>query len=137
MKINEVSKSVDQVSFGTLQVHVTSEKNGQPIGNALVQVYSNNDFTSSLYDLRTDISGNTVVVQLPAPPIEFSQQPSNEKPYSEYNLRITAPGYQTVEIYGTQIFPTIGSTQPVEMADYTGQKEAKVIRIGPNILYGK
>lgn len=126
-----------QPSFGTLQVHVVSEANNRPILNAQVEIYTADNFTHLLYTLKTDRSGNTVVINLPAPPIEYSLQPGENKPYSEYNIRITAPGYQTVEIYGSQILPTIGSTQPVEMAKDIGQGKPKIIRIGPNVLFKK
>lgn len=135
MKFYQISNF--QPSFGTLQVHVVNEANNRPILNAQVEIYTTDNFTQLLYTLKTDNSGNTVVIALPAPPIEYSLQPSDKKPYSEYNIRVTASGYQTVEIYGSQILPTISSTQPVEMAKDVGQREPKIIRIGPNVLYKK
>ncbi|MDF2474189.1 MAG: hypothetical protein K0R21_1971 [Anaerocolumna sp.] len=123
------------ILYGTLQTSVIQEFGKKPIGNALVQIYSDNDFTTLLYELKTDIHGLTPNVHLSAPPIEYSLYPNNLKPYSEYNLRITAPGFQTVLIYGTQIFPTIGSIQPVEMASDSGQRQPKIIRIEPHVLY--
>lgn len=122
-------------NYGTLQVSVIQEANRKPVTNALVQIYKDTGFFSLLYEFFTNENGLTPTVHLPAPPIEYSLYPSNQKPYSEYNLRIVSPGFQTVEIYGTQIFPTIGSIQPVEMAIDTGQMQPKVIHIEPHVLY--
>ena len=40
--------------------------------------------------LTTNSSGQTEQVQLPAPPVEYSLEPSIIQPYSEYNLMVEA-----------------------------------------------
>ncbi len=37
------------------------------------------------------------------------------QPYSEYNISVTAPGYEPVFISGTEILPDVTAVQPVSM----------------------
>lgn len=53
--------------------------------------------------LQTDRSGNTETIDLGAPALEYSLEPGDTQPYSEYNLKITAPGFEEVMLAGVQI----------------------------------
>lgn len=68
------------------------------------------------YALTTDISGQTPVVTLPAPPKELSETPgSNVLPYSSYDAEITADGYNDVIISGMPVFEGVMSVQRVAL----------------------
>ena len=60
-----------------------------------------------LENLRTDESGQVRNLTLDAPNIEYSLQPSDVKPYSEYIVEVIAQGFETVQIRGTQILPAV------------------------------
>ncbi|MGB8454003.1 MAG: peptidoglycan-binding domain-containing protein [Anaerocolumna sp.] len=128
---------VDRKYFGKLQVHVVCESGSRPVENAEVQVFHKYDPNMVVVDLITDISGKTVEIDLPAPPIEYSMNPTSNQPYAEYRLIITAPGLRTVEIDSVQLLPFVKTVQPVRMPrkDYDNNA-AKIITIGTNFLYG-
>lgn len=63
-------------------------------------------------EVFTDISGQSPVIELPAPPIAFSMRPMKVSPYEPYMIQISSPEKMTVEIYGTQIFPEVTAIQP-------------------------
>ncbi len=124
-------------NFGILQVHVVSELGARPVENATVQIFSKENPATVLESLNTDISGKTIDIELVAPPIEYSLEPTQYQPYREYILVITAAGFQTVTIDSAQVLPYVKSIQPVRMPFLvTGNDNVRVIIIGPNILYG-
>ncbi len=124
--------------FGILQVYVVCELGSRPIEDAEVQIYQKNDPDKLLVILTTDISGKTIEIKLPAPPIEYSMEPTEYQPYSEYRLIITAPGLRTIQIDGVQLLPYITTIQPVRMPrrtdDYDDTENIIVIR--PHYLFG-
>ena len=56
-----------------------------------------------LEQLTTDSSGQTENISLPAPPAEYSLEPSIYQPYSEYNVLVEAEGFQPLNISGTEV----------------------------------
>ena len=49
-------------------------------------------------DLTTNSSGESQVIALEAPPLEYSQQPIGKIPYSLYDLRIEREGFQSLVV---------------------------------------
>ena len=87
----------------------------------------------------TDVSGLTTSVDLPAPDVVYSLQPSEIKPYAEYTVTIEAPGYVPVRIEGVQILATataIQDVQMVPMAQADVRQEMEQIVIPDHTLYG-
>ena len=79
---------------GYLQVDVVSDTNNFPITDASISISKTETPEEILEEVRTDSSGQTENVALEAPPAELSLAPSGERPYAEYTIRITAPGYE-------------------------------------------
>lgn len=124
-------------NFGTLQVQVVCELGSRPVENAQVQIFDKSAPDTALLELITDISGDTLDIGLPAPPIEYSMAPSANRPYAEYKLIVNAPGLQTVIIDGVQLLPNVKTIQPIRMPfKESNADEAKLIVIGPHFLYG-
>lgn len=116
---------------GYLSISVINASNNRPIQNALVNVYGMNDQQEStgivLENLRTDESGQVRNLTLDAPNIEYSLQPSNVKPYSEYIVEVIVQGFETVQIRGTQILPAVEALQnvPIGSPNTTNRKSRK------------
>lgn len=75
------------VDHGQLKIQVTSGQRAVPIPNATIEISYTGDPDSVLETVSTDENGQTPVVDLPAPPVEYSMSPSENQPYSEYNLK--------------------------------------------------
>lgn len=90
--------------------------------------------------LSTNESGNTDTIALPAPNLSYSTQISEVQPYSEYNISVTAPGYEPVFISGTEILPDVTAVQPVSMnpleVEPPGETEEDIV-IPDHTLYGE
>ena len=116
---------------GYLSISVINASNNRPIQDALVNVYGMNDQQEStglvLENLKTDESGQVRNLTLDAPNIEYSLQPSDVKPYSEYIVEVIAQGFETVQIRGTQILPAVEALQnvPIGSPNTTNRKSRK------------
>ena len=127
---------IDASNEGGLRIQVTSTLGLLPIADAAVTIYYTDNPDSPIQTLTTDISGQTPVIELPAPPIEYSLEPGSPRPYSEYNIQVSAPGYETVVISGSEILPDVTSIQPVELPPLeVSDGNEEDINIGPHTLY--
>lgn len=124
-------------SFGKLQVQVVCEIGSRPVENATVQIFPKEGPTTAIEELSTDVSGKTIEIELPAPPLAYSMEPTGLQPYSEYIIVVQSAGLQTVKIDSAQILPYIKSIQPVRLPRKTSDTdEIKTILIGPHLLFG-
>ena len=101
---------------GKLYIVAATADSAYPVPDARVTVYSQIGGKAILnYLLKTDESGLTPVVALPAPPANLSQEPENIKPYATYNIKIQANGYFREEAKDVPIFAGITSRQVFQM----------------------
>ena len=105
-----MSKSIytaqtQNLSFsGNLSVNVTSALGFIPVKDASITISLTSNPDTVVETLTTDNSGQTQSVSLPAPNISYSKDPANEiQPYAEYNIAVSAPGYEDAYISGTEI----------------------------------
>lgn len=100
---------------GLLQIHVTSSAGELPISGARIAISYTGDPESRVEEVTTDSSGLTGDLELSAPPLEYSVEPSEEQPYAEYTLSVTAPGFEPVEVVGAEILPEVTALQEIRM----------------------
>ena len=105
----------EQGDRGRLQVTVVTEDGARPVENALVKISYTGVPDSVQEEVRTDSSGKTPVLELQAPPLEYSMEPSEEQPYAEYTVQIQAEGYEPEEIAGTEVLPDTLALQPARL----------------------
>ncbi|MDO4513913.1 MAG: peptidoglycan-binding protein [Lachnospiraceae bacterium] len=104
------------MSQGFLSINVTSTLGLIPISGATIRITSTGNPDTTIETVTTDSSGQTPELTLEAPDVQYSETPEPaEQPYSEYNLQITAPGYEPVYVSGTQILAGTDAIQSVEM----------------------
>lgn len=132
---------------GYLQVDVFSAANHFPIPNATVSVSRSDTPEDMIEKLMTNSSGQTENVLLEAPPEELSLRPESERPYAEYTLHVTAPGYEPLTITGTEVLAGTTAIQPAGLdpigpaGNGTGERtggdrdEEKIV-IPEHTLYG-
>ena len=124
---------------GDLMVSVTSSLGFIPIKNATITISYSGDPDSVIETLTTDESGLSNTVSLPTPSLSLSTEPSEEMPYSEYNISVTAPGYEPVNISGTELLPDVTAVQPITMtpleSEPPGETEEDIV-IPDHTLYG-
>lgn len=136
-KKNIQACATDQGSHGLLQVNVVSIINNFPIENATVRITNTNTPDNTIEQVTTNSSGQTEQIALDAPPLEYSLVPGSDRPYSEYNLEISAPGFKPQTISGSEILPDTTSIQPVSLEpEDDPQPLDQAIVIPDHTLYG-
>lgn len=134
-KIRIFPAQMDTQSMGRLQVNVVTEAGDRPIENARIRIAYNDNPETVVEEITTDISGRSPVVELPAPPIEYSLEPVAERPYSEFTVNVEAEGFETTEINGTAILPEVTAIQPIRMLPQANVTTEEVFVILPHTLY--
>lgn len=129
--------SEERPTVGQLQVFVTASQGLIPVNNATISISYKGTPETVVDTLSTNSSGQTPIIKLPSPALEYSLEPSNVQPYSEYNIEVTAPGYEPVLISGTEVLPDVLAIQPVRMIpeEIASQPEETII-IPEHTLYG-
>ena len=128
----------EAVDRGTLQINVTSSVNAFPVERAEISISYTGVPESTLEKIQTDSSGQTETIELAAPPEEWSLDIEEDRqPYSEYTLSIKAPGFEPVNVAGTEILATVKAIQNIQMkpADASGEED-QVFVIPAHTLYG-
>ena len=124
-------------NVGSLKISLTSSLGQIPITGASVTISITGAPDSVVETLTTDESGPTAVVNLPAPALEYSLEPSDVRPYSEYDISVTAPGYEPVVVSGSEILPDVVSLQPIAMIPEQVPGQEEDIFIPDHTLYGE
>ena len=129
----------DQIERGLLQINVTSDVDSYPVSDAVISVSYTGVPDSTLEELNTDSSGQTEQIELNAPPLEYSLDPSIEaQPYAEYTLDVRAPGFEPVSISGAEILPDVTAIQNVRLRPLTPADTGEEVFVIPaHTLYGE
>lgn len=134
MKQAQLANYIDR---GQLSFQVTSTIGMLPVTNAKIQIANTRQPQSVIEEVETDESGQTENITLPTPPIELSLEPSEVQPYAEYDFLVTAPGYEPVEISGSEMLAERLSIQNVVMNPVETQNEGEeTIVIPDHTLFG-
>lgn len=105
----------DNVDQGELRMQVTARGTNTPVPDAQIAISYTGEPDSTLEEVNTDASGMSEQVTLAAPAIEYSLQPGEVQPYSEYTIQVTARGFRPVSVTGIQILSDQTAIQQVRM----------------------
>ena len=95
---------------GYLKIQAVTADGAFPIEGAVVIVSDATD-GESIASMRTDSSGLTDTLPLPAPMRELSQSPGSVIPYSTYTIQVYKEGYSSVNDYSVPVFDGIVAIQ--------------------------
>jgi peptidoglycan hydrolase-like protein with peptidoglycan-binding domain len=122
--------NVSTASTGRLRVNLTSSVGFSPVENAEISISYTGTEGNVVEQLTTDSMGRSSTIELPAPPLELSLEPSAEQPYSEYTLSIKAEGFESAVITGVQILPTTDAIQQLSINAINGNANRNGITNG-------
>lgn len=84
--------------------------------NAAVTIYNEIEPYNVINILKTDKSGKTEILPLPAPPKEYSFDTDCDKiPYSTYSIQVDYNGFYTNVYKNVQVFPDVLTVQAANM----------------------
>ena len=131
-------QQTEAIDRGQLQINVTSTLGLQPIENATVSISYTGEAGAPFESISTDNSGQTESVTLNTPPLEYSQEPDQPQPFSEYTVQVEAEGYRPVEVSAIDVFPDVTAVQNIQMEPLEvseGESEENIV-VPPNTLWG-
>lgn len=135
-RIRVYPTEVGTQSFGRLQIHCVTP-NMAPVEGATISISSPSQPAVVIEKLKTDISGLTPVIELPAPSIDYSLAPSEIQPYSDYNIRAEQVDYTPVFVYNMQLLADTTAIQDatMEQVDASSTEYSQFV-IQPHTLFG-
>lgn len=135
----QTPEPIDTQYAGTLKISVVSSIGLVPIENATVTISYTGDPENTLDTLTTDSSGQTPTVELPAPPLALSLDPDAlVQPYAEYNIMVTAEGFEPIYVSGSEILADELSLQPIHMNPLAvTEEDEKKVTIPAHTLWGE
>ena len=125
----------ENIDTGQYQVTVSDRLNNRPIENARGRISYPGAPDSTIEEVATDSSGRTPVIELKAPPLEYSMEPVEQQPYSEYTIQIEAEGFEPKEIAGSQVLADTLSRQPTTLNVMESGETFQRIVIPPHTLF--
>ena len=128
--------SSDTPDKGRLRIHVDSALTRSPVENARIRIFDTGQPEKALEEIGTDTNGNSETVELPAPPIEYSMEPSENQPYSEYTFQIQADGFEPLSISGAELFSGSLALQDVRLSPLTASGDFQNYTIPAHTLFG-
>ena len=132
------SAQADTPDTGKLQINVSSSVTAYPVTDATISISYTGIPENTLEVVETNSSGQTDVLDLAAPPVEYSLDENNTKqPYSEYTLQVSAPGFEPISISGTEILSNVTAIQNILLQpEDTPREQEDVYVIPAHTLYG-
>ena len=113
-------------NVGSLKIQITNN-NYYPIQGASVYISQTGVADSVSEEYVSDENGIVIDESLPAPALEYSMEPSDNQPYSEYNVLVSAPGYNERFISGVQILPGENGIQNIQMTPEDGSSTNPIV----------
>ena len=109
---------------GYVSARVTTSNGDLPIVGAVLSVILNDSNMPTLLGKRTtDTNGLTTSVPVPAPDKSMSLSPSEEKPYTNVDIRVDKDGYYTVFIKDAQVFAGETSVAGVSLIPFAENEQ--------------
>lgn len=125
---------------GYLQVDVVSDANSFPVQDADIVIARTEGPDEIIEETRTNSSGQTENLPLDAPPVELSLSPEEtERPYAEYTIRITAPGFEPFVVSGTEVLADVTAIQGIRLrplSNASAGEQIETVTIPDHTLYG-
>lgn len=126
----------NNIDTGYMEVDVTSSATNAPVENATVTISFTGDPQSTIEELKTNSSGQTEQIALAAPPLEYSMEPSENQPFSEYTVTVSAPGFEPFSVSGSDIMSGELSLQQIRLTPVAPDASETNITIPFNTLFG-
>ncbi len=125
----------DYVDHGRLQLGVYDTTIGKPLQDVAVRVRRLGE-EKVLEELITNDSGQTATIVLDTPPIEYTQQPGENKPFADYSLEVDNPDYEPLLIQGIDLYSDSTAYQQIMLTPRTQlMRQEGVIVVKQNTLW--
>ena len=129
---------VPSTGMGGIVVRVTTASGAIPIEDALVTIseYGTGNGGDIVATLKTNSSGLTEKISLPAPPRSMSLSPGNGKSYSSYVIEVQKDGYNNQQYINVPVFDGVIAVQNADIVPLPENGETdRADPYNPGIFY--
>lgn len=130
----DLTQSNGYASSGELSLEVYGRDTGLPLSGATATVYRG-DTGEALQSFTSDEAGQFPTLRLESPPLEYSLEPGEGRPYSLYNIRVEVSGYEPLEVTDSEVMADQLSLQPLPMSPLSSPLESEDIIVPDNTLF--
>ncbi|MDD6307320.1 MAG: peptidoglycan-binding protein [Clostridiales bacterium] len=135
--MSDIAVTQNNVDQGELKIQVTARGTNAPIENATISISYSGDPESMVEEVNTDASGMSEQITLDAPPLEYSMEPGENQPFSQFTIQVAAEGFRPVNVSGIEIFSNQLALQEVRMEPVNVPEDTTdTIVIPVNTLWG-
>lgn len=135
--MSDIAYTQNNVDQGTLRVQVTGRQGNEPIPDAKISISYSGDPEGTIEEVNTNSSGMSEQITLDTPPLEYSMEPGENQPFSQYTVRVTAEGYRPFTVSGIELFAEQLAIQEIRMGRVeTPGNQVDSIVIPVNTLWG-
>lgn len=134
--VHTMETPADAIDKGKMRINVYDKQQGIPLADARISLAYTGNPERIINKITTDSEGAVNLDDLPTPPVEYSMEPGENQPFSEYTIDVNADGYEEINISGIDVFSGETSIQNVYLnEDNRGIPENNIV-IPVNTLYG-
>ena len=126
----------DAIDKGKMRINVYDKQQGIPLADARISLAYTGNPERIINEITTDSEGAVNLDDLPTPPVEYSMEPGENQPFSEYTIDVNADGYEEINISGIDVFSGETSIQNVYLNEDNREIPENNIVIPVNTLYG-
>ena len=119
-----------------MRINVYDKQQGIPLADARISLAYTGNPERIINEITTDSEGAVNLDDLPTPPVEYSMEPGENQPFSEYTIDVNADGYEEINISGIDVFSGETSIQNVYLNEDNREIPQNNIVIPVNTLYG-
>ncbi len=134
--VHTMETPADAIDKGKMRINVYDKQQGTPLADARISLAYTGNPERIINEITTDSEGAVNLDDLLTPPVEYSMEPGENQPFSEYTIDVNADGYEEINISGIDVFSGETSIENVYLnEDNRGIPENNIV-IPVNTLYG-
>lgn len=134
--VHTMETPADAIDKGKMRINVYDKQQGIPLADARISLAYTGNPERIINEITTDSEGAVNLDDLPTPPVEYSMEPGENQPFSEYTIDVNADGYEEINISGIDVFSGETSIQNVYLNEDNREIPENNIVIPVNTLYG-
>ena len=134
--VHTMETPADAIDKGKMRINVYDKQQGIPLADARSSLADTGNPERIINEITTDSEGAVNLDDLPTPPVEYSMEPGENQPFSEYTIDVNADGYEEINISGIDVFSGETSIQNVYLNEDNREIPENNIVIPVNTLYG-
>lgn len=134
--VHTMETPADAIDKGKMRINVYDKQQGTPLADARISLAYTGNPERIINEITTDSEGAVNLDDLLTPPVEYSMEPGEKQPFSEYTIDVNADGYEEINISGIDVFSGETSIQNVYLNEDNREIPENNIVIPVNTLYG-